>query len=409
MNNSRNHTKVFIVTESSARTMMIYVLLLTLPLAAKVNGLEVVGLSPDRSGTDSLKEALEHLGYGPVYTIKEMMVEESGQWGSDDIIANCSCGWNEGISTSGHIEKWLSAANGEESDESVSDGLRDMLSEFRSGVGFPISSFPREMLRLFPKAKFIVTKRPASEWFESFNSSTCKLRSGLWYQEIVRKFPFFPFTRVDKALPLMDAVVQKKFAAFAGSPLASFEDVCVDGELAKGIYDRWHEAVEHTIPKDKLFTIDLKTASRYANLATFLKGEEAGQDKKIDVRQYNVPNSILVNLPHRNTLLMDMTRNVTAPVVGGDSFDFWIQGEETDVIADIKGDKAIRGLAMAHMGAVFVVPFVLVVCVLLILGVLIALVCGDCSGGRRDQHSGNDTKARTGDVLPPDSKKKKDQ
>ena len=77
---------------------------------------------------------------------------------------------------------------------------------------------------------------------------------------------------------MMDAVFKNKFAASAGFRLTSFEDICVNEELAKSIYDRWHEVVEHVVPREKLFVVDLKKGSRYAGLAGFLKGKEGDEE-----------------------------------------------------------------------------------------------------------------------------------
>jgi hypothetical protein len=49
---------------------------------------KVFGLGPGRTGTDSLKTALEELGFGPTYHMKEALFEEAG------------------ISTEGHFVTW---------------------------------------------------------------------------------------------------------------------------------------------------------------------------------------------------------------------------------------------------------------------------------------------------------------
>ena len=59
------------------------------------NALQVIGLGSGRTGTDSLKVALIELGFGPTYHMKEALFEE------------------QGVSTSGHLALWESAAKGE--------------------------------------------------------------------------------------------------------------------------------------------------------------------------------------------------------------------------------------------------------------------------------------------------------
>ena len=52
----------------------------------------------------------------------------------------------------------------------------EMLSEFNSGVDFPLSAFPDELITAFPDAKFILTKRDPAKW----SALALPARSRVW-------------------------------------------------------------------------------------------------------------------------------------------------------------------------------------------------------------------------------------
>ncbi len=99
--------------------------------------LEVVGAGLGRTGTHSLAEALEIVGFGPCYTILD--VEQN----------------------LGHHLAWSRAANGELID------WGSLFQEYRSAVDWPTVSFLPAILREFSECKVVLTLRDASSWYES--------------------------------------------------------------------------------------------------------------------------------------------------------------------------------------------------------------------------------------------------
>jgi hypothetical protein len=98
--------------------------------------LEVVGAGYGRTGTLSLKLALEQLGFGPCFHMSEA-------------IANPSC-----------IPGWVEAANGRADWDKLFAG-------YRATVDHPGCAFYRELAAAYPQAKVILTVRDPSDWFES--------------------------------------------------------------------------------------------------------------------------------------------------------------------------------------------------------------------------------------------------
>ena len=98
--------------------------------------LRVVGTGLGRTGTMSMKLALEQLGFGPCHH----MVEVFGRPDS--------------------IPLWISAAAGQPDWDAVFEG-------FGSVVDYPGAAFWRELTAYFPDAKVLHTVRDPVDWFES--------------------------------------------------------------------------------------------------------------------------------------------------------------------------------------------------------------------------------------------------
>jgi hypothetical protein len=104
-------------------------------------GLDVIGPGFGRTGTNSLKLALEYLGFGPCHHMFEVR----------DIPKQ--------------LPHWEAAANGEEMNwESVFEG-------YRSQVDWPGARFWRELVRFYPAAKVVLTVRDPDEWFDSVQAT----------------------------------------------------------------------------------------------------------------------------------------------------------------------------------------------------------------------------------------------
>ena len=99
-------------------------------------GLKVIGAGFGRTGTASLKLALEILGFGPCYHMSE-------------VLANA-----------GHMALWNDVAAGRPDWEQIFKG-------YSSTTDFPASIYWRELAAYYPAAKIILSTRDAERWFES--------------------------------------------------------------------------------------------------------------------------------------------------------------------------------------------------------------------------------------------------
>ncbi len=99
--------------------------------------LAVIGAGFGRTGTLSLRDALERLGLGPCYHMYEVMQNP------------------------GHADFWQRAADGEAVE------WEELLAGYRSAVDWPVCSFWAELAARYPEAKVILTVRDPGRWFES--------------------------------------------------------------------------------------------------------------------------------------------------------------------------------------------------------------------------------------------------
>jgi hypothetical protein len=105
--------------------------------------LSVVGAGVGRTGTLSLKLALERLGFGPCYHMKEIFDHH----------------------LQGHVPLWTRAAEGEAIDWDL------IFRDYRSAVDFPAAAFYREIADFYPGSQVILTVRDKDKWYESFKAT----------------------------------------------------------------------------------------------------------------------------------------------------------------------------------------------------------------------------------------------
>jgi Sulfotransferase domain len=182
--------------------------------------LQVIGSGFGRTGTKSLKAALERLGYGPCHHMHEV-VENPGQ-----------------------VLHWQKLANGGTVDwEAVFSG-------YNSQVDWPGAHVWRELATAFPDAKVIHTVRPEDKWWASFNKTIGKLMAR--YETI----PLPPHIRDMLAA----------WNALAGQ--GTFGGVLDDEQTALAAYRRRTDEVRTALPTDRLLVFDV--AQGWGPLCAFL-------------------------------------------------------------------------------------------------------------------------------------------
>lgn len=99
--------------------------------------LGVIGAGFGRSGTTSLRKALQILGYAPCYHMRVALLRNS------------------------HMAFWIRAKAGERVD------YREVLGACRATVDWPACEFYRELMAAFPEAKVLLNVRDPEAWYDS--------------------------------------------------------------------------------------------------------------------------------------------------------------------------------------------------------------------------------------------------
>jgi hypothetical protein len=179
----------------------------------------VIGAGFGRTGTLSLKAALEELGIGPCYHMTEMFERPT------------------------HAAIWECAAHGERVDWS------ELFRGYRAAVDWPAAAFYRELMDTYPEAKVILTVRDPDRWYDSARSTIYdmgRVASGPVFQALARVVP-----RVRQAKGLgrvANAVVWER----------TFDGNFDDRQYAIDAFKRWNEQVKAHVPADQLLVYEVK-------------------------------------------------------------------------------------------------------------------------------------------------------
>lgn len=169
--------------------------------------LKVIGFGLGRTGTYSLKTALEELQFGPCHHMERVAQNMSVQLPL----------WNELLKNPTNFE-------------AVYTGMQ-------SAVDWPTAAFYEELYSTYPNAKFILTHRSKESWAESFGSTIYKLLEG----------------RENAPAPLQEWLkMTTKVLKKSGFPLG------LDFNGLAERYEAHNKAVQNLIPQEKLLVYQVK-------------------------------------------------------------------------------------------------------------------------------------------------------
>ncbi|MFF4622030.1 sulfotransferase family protein [Nonomuraea jabiensis] len=108
--------------------------------------LKVVGASFGRTGTSSVRLALETLGFGPCHYMKELFVAPA------------------------HAREWLRVADGGKPD------WKRLLDGFAATIAWPAAFYWRELAAAFPESKVLLIVRDPASWYASMSRTLYRTR-----------------------------------------------------------------------------------------------------------------------------------------------------------------------------------------------------------------------------------------
>jgi hypothetical protein len=184
--------------------------------------LKVIGAGFGRTGTLSLKRALDELSFGPTYHMEDVVRRPS------------------------HVASWLRyARTGDVNWDEVFAG-------FGSGVDFPVSCVWEELASYYPEAKIVLTIRDPQAWWTSTETTIYRTRT-MFPRWLMRLAPVTGrwVEMVDRLV--WDGVFDGRFA---------------DRDHAVAVFERHIANVRSVCPPDRLLVFDV--AEGWEPLCSFL-------------------------------------------------------------------------------------------------------------------------------------------
>jgi Sulfotransferase domain len=189
-------------------------------LVSTTQSLKIIGAGFGRTGTLSLKAALEELGFGPCYHMVEVFQHPE------------------------HIKLWTAVAQGK-----VVDWDR-IFANYQATVDWPSCRFYASLMVRYPDAKVVLTVRDPDKWYESSMSSLYLI------EKKVRHLANNPLRRISAQ------IFAPKFIKLALQILAlwdgTFHGKFADKDYAVAIYNLHIEEVKRQVPPERLLVYNVK-------------------------------------------------------------------------------------------------------------------------------------------------------
>ncbi|CAH8602446.1 unnamed protein product [Schistosoma bovis] len=189
------------------------------------NELLVIGAGLPRTGTKSLKNALEIIYHKPCYHMTEIITKQH-----DD------------------IEKWQrlfneALNNNKPSNEMIiHQGLKDILNNYGTVTDVPACGFYKELMEIYPNAKVILTIRDKNDWLSSFRQTLMPKSNDSFNRTI---------DEADQILELGPKFIQMAIDSMKLAFRKLDFDIDNDEEMLR-CFDEYNKIVKETVPSERL-------------------------------------------------------------------------------------------------------------------------------------------------------------
>lgn len=173
--------------------------------------MQIIGAGFGRTGTMSLKSALQKLGFEPCYHMLEVLQHPK------------------------HIAFWMGVAEGQEIN------WDEILGKYQSGVDYPLAIYYKELMAAYPDAKVLLTVRDPQKWYESTIETIFKAAAiPRWLTLIV--------PALKNLNKMIDATVWDNI----------FDGRFKDKEYAIQVFEEHIAEVKRLVPAEKLLVYEVK-------------------------------------------------------------------------------------------------------------------------------------------------------
>jgi hypothetical protein len=195
--------------------------------------LRVIGAGFPRTGTTSMKAALERLGFGPCQHMFDLLVQP------------------------GHAQRWSGIA---EQPRRTREDWDLVFTGYRSCQDWPASHYWRELARAYPDAKVILTVRDPHRWYQSLRTL---LALGPAASGGDGETGAPELARLRQLYPVLQQIGQATFG-----PRWRFGEDMPPEDDAVAVFQRYAAEVREAIPRRRLLVFE--TVRGWAPLCAFL-------------------------------------------------------------------------------------------------------------------------------------------
>ena len=176
--------------------------------------LNVIGAGFGRTGTLSLKAALEDLGFSKCYHMREVLANPA------------------------HAAVWQAAAEGKPTDWEA------LLEGYQATVDWPGCTFYRELMDRYPDAKVLLNVREGEAWYRSMTDTVYRMTQLRFPQSLIPRL----IPRIRRLSKMAHAVIWQN----------TFNDRFADKAYALKVFNDHIEEVKASVPAEKLLVYSVK-------------------------------------------------------------------------------------------------------------------------------------------------------
>lgn len=183
-------------------------------------GLKIIGAGFGRTGTVSTQAALEKLGFGPCYHMREILTPRTG----------CS---------EGHLEMWSEHARARHAGQPHEMDWDRVFERYGACMDLPTCLYYEELMEHFPDAKVILNVRDSERWYRSWE----RINDGIRFMHLFARFS----SRVRRALDITDLLVRDGHMGGV-----------IEKETNIAVFERHNREVVERVPEDRLLVFDVR-------------------------------------------------------------------------------------------------------------------------------------------------------